>query len=153
MRGYFTGVDPGVVLRNVRTMVMNGGSIIHVTAITGFLGRGYYAVQPRTLFSFYAANGGVCDHAVWRTRPRHNLRRIARRLLSSKPDTGREGTALRPGDVFWGRRRALGRPGFSSDATVRATRRVPNDILGTYVFRIVDDEIFQEILLHERDVL
>ena len=145
--------DPGVVLRNVRSMVRQGGSIIHVTAITGFFGRGAYSVQPRTLFAFYASNGGVCDHAIWRTRPRRNLRRIARGLLGlGRVDTGLHGRVLAPGDVFWGRKHPWRRAGFYPDPSVRATRRIPNDLLGTYVFRIVNDQRSRGVTLLERGI-
>jgi hypothetical protein len=145
--------DPGMALRNIRSMVREGGSIVHVTAITGFLGRGYYAIQPRVLFAFYEANGGVCCHAVWRPRPRRNIRKVVRRLLrKSRIDTGRGATPMTSGDFFWGRTHVFGHPGFHANAKMRATRRIPNDVLGTYVFKVIGGQRSGAVTLLEDDV-
>jgi hypothetical protein len=49
--------DPGAALRSILTMTRVGGTVAHISAVSGFYGRGYYNVHPLLLEDFYLQNG------------------------------------------------------------------------------------------------
>jgi hypothetical protein len=49
--------DVAAVLENCLTMLKDCGDIIHVCALTGHFGRGYYNIHPKLFRDFYEQNG------------------------------------------------------------------------------------------------
>ena len=49
--------EPGVALKNIFRMAKKNRLICHITAVTGFFGRGYYNIHPRFFEDFYLLNG------------------------------------------------------------------------------------------------
>jgi hypothetical protein len=49
--------NPGTALMNLVKMTSEGGYIIHLTALTGHFGTGWYNLHPRLFFDFYESNG------------------------------------------------------------------------------------------------
>lgn len=73
--------DPGVVLKNIFRLTATGGVIFHITALTGYFGRGYYNIHPRLLEDFYLMNQCVFIQSSFRTKPRPTFKRKAFRFL------------------------------------------------------------------------
>jgi hypothetical protein len=53
----FCCFDVAAVWRNALLMLKTGGTIVHIDALTGHIGRGYYNFQPALFRDLYAANG------------------------------------------------------------------------------------------------
>jgi hypothetical protein len=49
--------DIAAVLKNCLTMLKDRGDMIHVCALTGHFGRGYYNIHPKMFRDFYEQNG------------------------------------------------------------------------------------------------
>jgi hypothetical protein len=49
--------DIAAVLRNCLAMLKDRGGVIHVCALTGHFGRGYYNIHPKMFRDFYKQNG------------------------------------------------------------------------------------------------
>lgn len=62
--------NPGLVLKNVYRFAAPGAVIFHITALTGFYGRGYYNIHPQVLEAFYLANKCEFLQATYRVKPR-----------------------------------------------------------------------------------
>ncbi len=73
--------EPGTVLKNIFRLAASGGLIFHITALTGYFGRGYYNIHPRLLEDFYQVNCCVFIESSFRTKPRFNWIQRAVRLL------------------------------------------------------------------------
>ncbi|MCB9228838.1 MAG: hypothetical protein H6618_04430 [Deltaproteobacteria bacterium] len=49
--------SPGAAFRNMASCLRTGGAIVHICALTGHIGRGYYNIHPRAFLDFYTNNG------------------------------------------------------------------------------------------------
>lgn len=83
--------DPGLVLRNIYRLAAPNALIFHITALSGFFGRGYYSIQPRLLEDFYKSNQCHFLRATYRARPRLKLfgrlkQYVKSRLGYAKPE-------------------------------------------------------------------
>ena len=113
-------------------MTRVGGVIAHISAVSGYYGRGYYNVHPLLLEDFYLANG--CDFALATYRPRARRRglsgyfaRAGRRenVVSRSESAGRvylQGST-RHRITFGPRYREPEEPAL-----------VPNNVLGVFIF-------------------
>lgn len=125
--------DPGAALRSIFKLVKSGGTIIHISAVSGYYGRGYYNVHPLLFEDFYLLNG--CEHVVstYRTkfRPREKARLLGRRSRESNRVTVSGAT----GDVYL----TEGSPTRIrfGDALPSAgeSNVIPNNVVGVFVFR------------------
>jgi hypothetical protein len=80
--------DVAAVWRNVLDMLADDGCVMHVAALTGYFGRGYYAMQPRVFRDLYRQNGFDVITLGVRTRPtnltsRHRFLALVQRLLGN----------------------------------------------------------------------
>lgn len=74
--------NPGLALENILRMLKPGGDVLHITAVSGFYGRGYYNIHPKTLNDFYKVNGCQFLFASYRSRLFRSslLRRVLNRI-------------------------------------------------------------------------
>lgn len=125
--------DPGAALRTILRIARVGGLIIHVAALSGYYGRGYYDIHPLLFEDFYLMNGCefVISTARTRYRPRGLLGRVASRLRGRKEVTvNRE-----PGNVYLSEGR-LNRIAFSNRyADGREPNMLPNNAVGLFAFQ------------------
>lgn len=131
--------SPGSALQNILTMLRVGGEVVHITAVSGFYGRGYYNVHPKLLEDFYAANQCGLLSATFRSRRRSEplWRRLINRINIFR-QVHRE-------NMFHGRSnvfghvylRQLGQHSyeFCPDAPAEFLHFIPNDVIGVFAFR------------------
>ncbi len=131
--------NPGTALHNILSMLKAGGDVVHITAVSGFYGRGYYNIHPKLLDDFYSTNECLFLSATFRTRSRHEA--LWRKILNRA-------------SVFWRARsknmfsessdafghtylRQAGRYSyfFSPSEPIEYLRFIPNDIIGVFAFR------------------
>jgi hypothetical protein len=60
--------EPGTVLKNIFRLAKANGTIFHITALSGYFGRGYYNIHPRLFEDFYLTNKCVFLQASFRTK-------------------------------------------------------------------------------------
>jgi hypothetical protein len=125
--------DPGAALRSIYSMTRDGGLIVHICALTGHLGRGYYDVHPLLFQDFYLHNG--CELVEWTARPKYQppgaLIGVLKRLGRLNP-VSRYGE---PGNVYV---QSAGRAHIELGPSYPAGGEpavLPNNVLGVYVFR------------------
>jgi hypothetical protein len=106
---------------------------VHICAVSGHFGRGYYNVHPLLFEDFYLQNG--CDHVVstYRTkyRPRGMEQRLARLLRRDNTIWSTE----QAGNVYLASASAASirfANAFPADGEVNL---IPNNVLGVFAFR------------------
>lgn len=60
--------NPGLALNNIYSMLRLDGIAVHITAVSGFYGRGYYNIHPKLLDDFYRLNGCRYIRGIFRQR-------------------------------------------------------------------------------------
>lgn len=61
--------NPGDVLKNIYRMAKKDAIIFHITALTGYFGRGYYNIHPKLFHDFYLeTNNCLFLHEAYRTK-------------------------------------------------------------------------------------
>lgn len=125
--------DPATALRNILNMVRSGGTIVHITAVSGHYGRGYYNIHPLLLEDFYLGNRCTLKESSFRTKFRADglLARATSRLRITNTVT----RYREPGHVYLAESR-LNRIGFGQ--RYRApfeANLIPNNVLGVFVFQ------------------
>ncbi len=61
--------NPGEVLKNIYKMAKKDALIFHITALSGYFGRGYYNIHPKLLQDFYLiTNNCIFLHEAYRTK-------------------------------------------------------------------------------------
>lgn len=131
--------SPGIALQNILGMLRAGGDVVHITAVSGFYGRGYYNIHPKLLDDFYAANQCSFLSATFRSRRRPEP--LWRRILNRVSVFWRGGS----GNMFHGRSDAFGHAYlrqigqysyvFSSEVPAEYLCFIPNDVIGVFAFR------------------
>ncbi len=131
--------NPGLALENILRMLKPGGDVLHITAVSGFYGRGYYNIHPKTLDDFYKVNDCKFLFASYRSKQYRSpiLRRALNRLLAL--------LQCRPSPVSYSRSEGFGQVyfakpksrsyAFKRDAPEAEPHFIPNDILGVFAFR------------------
>jgi hypothetical protein len=76
--------DPGVALRNIFRLVSLNGLVLHITALSGYYGRGYYNIHPRLFEDFYLSNKCTFLQSSFRAKPKLNRWQERYRRLGSK---------------------------------------------------------------------
>jgi hypothetical protein len=124
--------DPGAALRTILVMTHEGGTIAHVSAVSGYYGRGYYNIHPLLLEDFYLRNG--CEFALATYRPRFRPRGVMRYLRRALGNANVLTRSDSPGQVYL-QDSAPNRITFgpSYREPVEAAM-VPNNVLGVFVF-------------------
>jgi SAM-dependent methyltransferase len=74
--------DPAFAIKNMYRLLSRRGRIVHITALSGFYGRGYYNIHPRMLLEFYKSNG--CRFLLGTSRPRKRISRFFRKIYRNK---------------------------------------------------------------------
>ncbi len=131
--------NPGLALENILRMLKPGGDVLHVTAVSGFYGRGYYNIHPKSLDDFYKVNGCQFLFASYRSRLFRSslLRRVLNRIC------GFLGHRLAP--MAYSRSGSFGQVYFCEISPQHyaflerppemTPQFVPNDIIGVFAFR------------------
>ncbi len=60
--------DVASALKNVNDMLKVGGRIFHISALSGFYGRGYFNLHPKFYHDFYLLNGYAIENMWLRNR-------------------------------------------------------------------------------------
>jgi SAM-dependent methyltransferase len=123
--------DPGAALRTMRRMIRPGGVAIHITAVSGHYGHGYYNLHPKLLEDFHAANEGRLLHAVY--RPKYRPAGLAGRLMTLLRLPNRVYETSQPGNVYLARAGAR-RIEFGRSLRADEPNLVPNKVVGTMAF-------------------
>jgi hypothetical protein len=131
--------NPGLALENILRMLRPGGDVLHITAVSGFYGRGYYNIHPKALDDFYKVNG--CHFLFASYRSKQFRSSIPRRLFNRLLVTLR----CRPLTIAYSRSESFGQVHFAKpksrsyafkrDAPEAEPHFIPNDILGVFAFR------------------
>jgi hypothetical protein len=127
--------DPASALKNIYRLVRENGLIVHITAVAGFYGRGYYNIHPLLLEDFYLANNAEYICAEYRATPRHStlLMRV-KSLLRLKDHAGSVSKSTNAGNVFLDEGKA-GIISFTNRLRVPESGVIPNNAVGTFVFK------------------
>ena len=131
--------EPGVVLKNIFRLIKKNGLIFHITAVSGFFGRGYYNIHPRLLEDFYLLNGCSYLEATYQTKVRLNvIQKIfdkAARLLRFKQEmSNRISYCNLPGEVYVHATKHNGIK-FARELAMPEPEEIPNNVVGTFAFK------------------
>jgi hypothetical protein len=126
--------DPGAALRNIFKLVKDQGLIIHITAVSGHYGRGYYNIHPLLFEDFYLTNHCQYVHSSYRAKParRGIVDRIKSILGSRREDL--VSYSSRPGNVYLNESMAT-HVSFGSIPKSPECNMIPNNVVGTFVFK------------------
>lgn len=131
--------EPGMVLQNIFRLISKNGLIFHITAISGYFGRGYYNIHPRLLEDFYLSNGCSYIQASYRTKARLSVfQKIygkTVRLLGIKQNRD-EGISYcyQPGEIYLYEAKR-NRIKFTRELVMPEPEEIPNNVVGTFAFR------------------
>jgi SAM-dependent methyltransferase len=133
--------DPAAALRNIARMLCVDGLIVHISAVTGHFGRGYWDVHPLLFEDFYLPNGFEFVRSSMRPkfRPHGFLARFAHRL----PISNRVTYSDRPGNVYLKQSRFNQIAFTNRFAAGGEANLLPNNVLGVYVFQKRIDQPLQ----------
>lgn len=131
--------EPGQVIKNIFRLAKVNGLIFHITALSGYYGRGYYNIHPRLFEDFYLSNQCVFIESSARTKPMlSGWEQLNRRLASflglvadSLPGVSYSGSS---GAIYLGRVRH----GYIEFATMLSTPEpdmIPNNVVSTFACR------------------
>jgi len=141
--------EPGLVLKNIYRLVKQGGLIIHITAVAGFFGRGYYNIQPLLFVDFYQTNQCQYICASYRATPRYRtLMMRVKSLLRFKKQAGSVSHSISSEDVFLNE----GMDGiisFTNKIKSPESGVIPNNTVGIFVFKKKSNIEPQEPVLTE----
>jgi len=127
--------DPAAALRNILRLVRDGGLIVHITAVSGHYGRGYYNIHPSLFEDFYRIN--QCDfvHASYRTKPaRRNWVGRIKSLFRNTRDAELVSYSRHPGNVYLKKATATN-ISFGDRLALPESDLIPNNVVGTFAFR------------------
>ncbi len=125
--------DPAAALKNILKMARPGGLIIHITAVSGHYGRGYYNIHPLLLEDFYRSNN--CEFIQSSFRTKFVPQGILERIYSLFGVRNSISYSFRPGNVYLGKSR-INRISFQDIYRhPRESNMLPNNVLGVFIFR------------------
>ena len=124
--------DPGAALRSILSMTRVGGTIVHVCAVSGHFGRGYYNVHPLLFEDFYLSNG--CEFAATTYRPKFRPRRVARLVAAALGVRNRLTRSDAPGQVYLSTSLPHKITFASTYHRPVEANMVPNNVLGVFAF-------------------
>ncbi len=132
--------NPGTALQNILDMLKTDGDVVHITAVSGFYGRGYYNIHPKLLDDFYSANHCKFLSSSFRSKlfPLSIWQRILNRISKSMQFHNNR-------NMFQGRLNTIGNVylkqdakysySFTGDSTFQDIKFIPNDIIGVLAYR------------------
>lgn len=132
--------NPGIALQNILCMLRTGGDVVHITAVSGFYGRGYYNIHPKLLDDFYGKNKCIFLVGTFRSRrvPQPFWRRVLNKIGVASPMLG-GGNMLNTRSGGFGYSYLLEKERdlfqFSSEPPDHYLQMIPNDILGFLSYR------------------
>jgi hypothetical protein len=131
--------EPGAVLKNIFRLAASGALIFHITALTGYFGRGYYNIHPRLLEDFYLSNNCDFIESSFRTKPWLKWHRQAFRYLIEKLGLIERGGAgvtfvRNPGSIYleYASRYLIG---FKRTKSIPELDIIPNNVVFTFSCR------------------
>jgi hypothetical protein len=139
--------EPGTALKNIYLMAKEGGVIVHITAISGYYGRGYYSIQPRLFEDFYLANKAKFLVSTYRTKFRNRnckLKNFFGRFVGFR-DKNYVTVSNKPGNIFL----SLDKDGkyiFSSFPSSLEPNMIPNNLTGVQIFQ-KNEEVNQNVVV------
>lgn len=124
--------DPASALKNIYRMLSIEGVVIHITAISGYYGRGFYNIHPMLLESFYLGNSAVL--LVSSARAKFPLSGWKKKLYGLFGQGNRVNYFPEPGYFFLseGRRTSLS---FGKSLMTPESSVIPNNAVGVFAFR------------------
>lgn len=131
--------EPGGVLKNIFRLTKVNGLIFHITALSGYYGRGYYNIHPRLFEDFYLSNQCVFIQSSVRVKPRlTGWERLNRRLasllrLAAQSETGVSYTGS-PGAIYLGQAQRYHME-FSKTLPAFEPDIIPNNVVSTFACR------------------
>lgn len=131
--------DPGAVLKNIFRLSNLNGVIFHITALSGYYGRGYYNIHPRLFEDFYLSNQCVFIQSSFRTKPRLNRsQKIFGKLKSLLRQSGEceEGVSYSdaPGAIYL-KSAFQNRIAFAMIPPIFEADMIPNNCVSTFACR------------------
>jgi len=129
----FSCFDPASVLRNITKMVKPGGLIIHITAVSGHYGRGYYNIHPLVLEDFYLSNN--CEFVQSSFRTKFRPQGFIGSLLSIFRVRNKTSVNLRSGNVYLFESRINSISFRDAYKHPVESNMVPNNVIGVFIFR------------------
>ena len=127
--------DPAAAFKSILSMVKPGGLIVHISAVSGHYGRGYYNIHPLAFEDFYIGNGCQFVGASFRTKFRtwSLLDRALRKLGLGN----HVAYCLEPGSAYL-RDSTFNRISFSDHFRQPFERNIlPNNVVGVMIYRKV----------------
>lgn len=133
--------DPGRALSNIFHLCSTGGIIVHITAVSGYYGRGYWNIHPRLFEDFYlSTNAAKFLLCSYRCKPRERKRncfalltKIAIRLNLIKRSKNTTWYYVR-GHIYLSnaKRKSIS---FSPATAPHEADMIPNNVIGTFGFQ------------------
>ena len=125
--------DPAAAFKSILKMVRPGGMIVHITAISGHYGRGYYNVHPLAFEDFYLLNNCQFVGASFRTR--FHVWPLANRILRKLGLRNRVSYVLEPGSAYLAES-SFNRISFADSFREPFERNMlPNNAVGVLTYR------------------
>jgi SAM-dependent methyltransferase len=131
--------EPGLVLQNIYRLIKKNGLIFHVTAVSGYFGRGYYNVHPRLLEDFYLTNGCSFIQASYRTKAKLSVfQKVLGNMsvLLRLKENINVGVSYcnKPGAVYLhsAKKNSIK---FTYKLAMPEPEIIPNNVVGTFAFR------------------
>ena len=129
--------NPGEALANIHRMLKTKGYIIHIAAISGHYGRGYYNIHPLLLERFYQANH--CDFIRASFRTKFRFARYIERLMGLLNMRNTVTYSINSGSVFLNESR-LNKIGFAQKyRSPREANIIPNNAVGIFTFNKIQN--------------
>lgn len=127
--------DPGAVLRNLCLLMTGKALVMHITALSGHYGRGYYNIHPRLFEDFYLGNNFSFVHASYRCKPWwKDFFMLLLRIFSVNGDNMFVRYTHSTGCFYLSHSTAMAMS-FARQPSRTKQALIPNDAVGTFVFR------------------
>ena len=131
--------EPGVVLQNIFRLISKNGLIFHITAVSGYFGRGYYNIHPKLLEDFYLLNSCSYIESSYRTKAKRSILqkiygRIIRLLGINRHRGERISYSYLSGEVYLYEAK-VNRIKFTRELVMPEPEEIPNNVVGTFAFK------------------
>ncbi len=127
--------EPGAALKNIYQMAKEGGVIIHITATSGYYGRGYYSIQPRLFEDFYLGNKAKFLISTYRTKFKNKncwLKNILSRFVRFR-EKNYVTVSNEPGNIFLSQNKKY-QYIFTDDSSFEPSL-IPNNLTSVQVYQ------------------
>lgn len=131
--------EPGLALKNILRLSKINGLLFHISALSGYFGRGYYNIHPRLFEDFYLSNKCTFLQSSYRAKPKFSyleeMSRRLKRLVGRLDDVRVSATYYHSAYAIYLGRVNRDQIEFSKTYSVREADMIPNNAIGTYAFR------------------